>query len=243
MTHSDDSYGPVDGSEPTVADVPTGVTDLEPPLHQQRTKALVIFAATFVGLAVIVAAALFASGRGGTANSGGAPLSGSTSGPAAASSHPTGTSTLAPSTTPEDVAAAIHLPTKLRHVLRLWNNGTGGTALAAVSNDLGVALQAGGVKQYVSMRAACASLTTAVSAARTGPPIPNQQVQDRYTVALTQVATAAAKCHAAISERVDGDETVATYENQSLFHQAESDFGVAIKDLYDVTAELAAAGR
>ena len=59
--------------------------------------------------------------------------------------------------------------------------------------------------------------------------------------ALAQLAAAGAECRAAISEKVDGDETIATYENQVLYHQAQLEFSVGVKDLYGVTSELALA--
>jgi hypothetical protein len=241
MTNSDDFDGPVDGFEPTaVTDEPSTVSEPGPALRHAQKRALTIFAATFASVAIVVAAALFAAGRGGGVAAS-AALPGSKTGAAAPSGHPAATSTLAPGPTPEDLAVSMHIPAKLRIPLRRWNNGTGGKALAAVSNEMGIALQAGGTKLYVSMKAACTALTVAITSADAGPPIPDAALQNRYMAALAQLAAAGRECRAAISEKVDGDETVATYENQVVYHQAELRFSVGVKDLYGVTSELALA--
>jgi hypothetical protein len=246
MTSSDpenpaEGFTPPAADETEVAGEPATVPSPKPPLTQERKNLLIAATVIFAGVAVIVVTALFVVGRGGGI-AGGSALAGQKTS-AAPSGHLASNSKLASSSTPEVAATTVHLPPKLRAALQDWNRGTGGRALAAVSTDLGTALQAGGVRQYVAMRAACTSLIAAVQAARTGPPIPNGAVQQRYTIALTHVAGAAADCHAAISEHVDGDETVATHEDPALFHSAETRFGVAVKDLYSVTAELAIAGR
>jgi hypothetical protein len=242
MTNSDDSDGPVDGGSPiAVADEPMTVSKPRAALRRQQKRALTIFAATFASVAIFVVVALFAAGRGGGVATRAALPGSKTSAAAASSGHPAPTSKLAPGPTPEDLAVSTHIPAKLRTPLRRWNNGNGGTALAAVSNEMGIALQAGGTKLYVSMKAACTALTVAIKSADVAPPIPDAALQNRYTAALAQLATAGTECRAAISERVDGDETVATYENQAVYHQAELRFSVGVKDLYGVTSELALA--
>jgi hypothetical protein len=241
MTNSDDFDGPVDGFRPiAVADEPITVSKPGPGLRHQQKRALTIFAATFASVAIIVVAALFAAGRGGGVAAR-AALPGSKTGAAASAGHPAPTSKLAPGPTPENLAVSMHIPAKLRVPLRRWNNGNGGNALAAVSNEMGIALQAGGAKLYVSMKAACTALTVAINSANAAPPIPDAALQNRYTAALAQLAAAGTECRAAISEKVDGDETVATYENQVVYHQAELRFSVGVKDLYSVTSELALA--
>ena len=108
---------------------------------------------------------------------------------------------------------------------------------------MGTALQAGGVKMFLPMRTACASLAVAVKAAQAGPPLPNKALQKRYATALTRLAKAAANCKSAISVRASGDETVDTHENLALLRRVETDFSAGVKDLYLVTVELAAAGH
>ena len=155
MTNSDDHDGPVDGFEPTtVADEPTTVSEPGPTLRHQQKRALTIFAATFAGVAIAVVAVLFAAGRGGGVAASTA-LPGSKAAAAVPSSHPTPTSTLAPSQTPEDVAVSMHIPARLRIPLRRWNNGNGGGRhwLVQSRTRWEFALQAGGTKMYVSMKA------------------------------------------------------------------------------------------
>ncbi len=175
---ANDFDGSVDGFEPTaVAGEPTTVSKSGPALRHQQKRALTIFAATFAGVAIVVAAALFAASRGGGVAAS-AALPGAKTGAVASSGHPAATSTLAPGRTPEDLAVSMHIPAKLRIPLRRWNNGNGGKALAAVSNEMGIALQAGGTKLYVSMKAACTSLTVAITAADAAPPIPDAALQN-----------------------------------------------------------------
>jgi hypothetical protein len=148
-----------------------------------------------------------------------------------------------PAPTVEQVANSGHLSAKLATRLRRWNAGVGGTALALVANDLGTALQAGGVKLYSPMRSACASLAAAVGTAQSDPPIPDRATQASYVAALAGLATAAADCRAAISQQVSGDETLQTEEHPVLLQRAEAELGAGTRNLYVVTQEIAAARR
>jgi hypothetical protein len=162
---------------------------------------------------------------------------------AGSQTHPVAAAPLAPARTPEEVSTSIRLPRRVAAALRKWNAGHGGGTLDAVTNDLGSALQAGGLKLYSPMSSACISLATAVSTAKAGPPIPNAASENSYVAALTALAKAAADCRAAISEKANGDESVLTEENPNLLQQARLELGAGSSGLYLVTEEIAAAVR
>jgi hypothetical protein len=138
-------------------------------------------------------------------------------------------------------AGALPLPTRLTGRAVAWRAGEGGTLLAAVSREYGSATQAGGMRQYASMRYNCGLLASSVSAAQTGPPIPVPAMQKLYARALAELATAAAHCKAAISQQPDGDESIETHEDPSLFRLATSELTTGARDLYRATAEIQAA--
>jgi hypothetical protein len=201
--------------------------------------------AVLAGAAAITVAGVYLPGKG-SGFATGAPAKPSASFASSATSQPPAavpTRSVPPARTPEQLATSGHLSPKLKIALRRWNVGIGGRAFAAVSNDLGTALQAGGVKLYSTMRSACVSLASAVDTAKSGPPIPDRATQARYAAALAGLATAAADCHAAITERASGDETLRTEENPTRFRRAEIELGAGTRNLYVVTEEIAAAGR
>jgi hypothetical protein len=139
---------------------------------------------------------------------------------------------------------ALHLPGQLTTSAKAWNAGPGGTALNAVSSELGVVTQAAGVRQYVTMKASCSILAARVRAAQAGPPIPDSAMQVLYTTALAKLASGASACQAAISQRADGDEFDVTTENQSELRRASLDFAAGAKGIYRATAEIqAVSGR
>ena len=82
---------------------------------------------------------------------------------------------------------ALSPPTNMRNSVARWQSGAGGRDLTAVSNRLGQALQAGGIKQYSSMRYACAQLASSVATAAAGPQIPDAAMQKLYAKALTEL--------------------------------------------------------
>jgi hypothetical protein len=153
------------------------------------------------------------------------------------------THTLVPATTPEQVAVTMPLPRKLAVALREWKVGSGGAHLAKVAADLGEATQASGVRLFGPMRNACSGLASEVSAAKLSPAIPDAQTQGSYSAALHALGTAAAECRSAISVQAHGDEGLQTEEQPSLLHRSEADLAAGAKDLYQVTAKVAAAGR
>jgi hypothetical protein len=124
--------------------------------------------------------------------------------------------------------------------LTTWNTGHGGVALTAVSAQVADATQAAGVRLYAPMRRACSKLTSAITAAQAGPPIPQAGLQKQYTGALTTLAKAAAYCQAAISEHPYGDEGVSTHENAAVLHEAMTTFAAGARELYAATAQIKA---
>jgi hypothetical protein len=158
-------------------------------------------------------------------------------------SHPAVTKKLAPARTPEQQVVSVRVPPKLAAALRKWDAGRGGKILTKVSSDIGVAVQSGGVKMYVQMKSACASLESVLSEAKAGPPIRDADAQKNYMTAVGELAKAAADCRSAISEQPYGDESVHTEENPTVLHRAENEFTVGIKDLYGLTYEIAAANK
>jgi hypothetical protein len=135
-------------------------------------------------------------------------------------------------------ADAAPVPPAAKASLRNWAGGRGGAALALVSRQLGVSAQAGGVSLYLVMRQACIRLSAAVTAAGTGPPIPDVVMQRRYARALAQLATAAGHCQAGISIRPNGGESSTTSVNQAMIGRARSEFAAGARKLYLVTSQI-----
>jgi hypothetical protein len=165
------------------------------------------------------------------------------SAPAASPSHPTAAHpTAAPSTTPAVTShgltkAVLRLPSGLKDQAGRWRAGPGGTALLAVTQQLGAAAQSAGLRLYPQMRLACVRLDASIQAARAGPPIPDAAMQKLYGNALTELSGAAADCQQAISEK-PGDETIAIHKNETLFNRSRSEFAVGAKTLYEATAAI-----
>lgn len=168
---------------------------------------------------------------------------------ASSSAQPTQTANSANAAEPRSAAAlaasggALALQDGLTTQAATWADGSGGTRLAAVSSQLGTVMQAAGMRQYVEMKAACVRLASTVKAAQAGPPIPEASMQAVYAGALTDLATGAANCQAAISQQTDGDEYIITHENSTMLKQSASAFAAAAKDLFRATAEIEIAGR
>jgi hypothetical protein len=140
--------------------------------------------------------------------------------------------------TPEQAVASVQVGPRLTAALTKWDTGRGGTALAAVSGDLGDAMQAYGVRLFSPMLQACSSLATAVTAARVGPPIPDTALQVSYAQALAKLATAAADCRAGISQSPTEDQGLQTRENPATIRQAESELAAGTEGLYQATVDI-----
>jgi hypothetical protein len=132
------------------------------------------------------------------------------------------------------------VPAKLAAALRTWNSGPGGSALHQIANDVGAALQSGGMKSYAMTRSACASLGTAVSAANTGPPIPDAAMQSKYSAALSVLAKAASDCRSAISVQRSGESVVGEADPAAL-HLAQGELDNGITSLADLRIVIDAA--
>jgi hypothetical protein len=159
-----------------------------------------------------------------------------TSHPAASRAHPAAAA--APAAPARAAALAPPLSPQAKGRVAGWKASRGGTALAHVSGQLGVASMAGGVGHFAAMRLACVQLAAAVTAARAQPPIPDAALQKWYRAALSELAKAAAHCQAAISFKPNGDEDIATDHNATLLNLARSEFAAGAKDLYRATASI-----
>jgi hypothetical protein len=138
---------------------------------------------------------------------------------------------------------ALSLPTNAKNLVLAWHAGRGGADLAIVSSLAGDALQAAGIRQYSTMKHACAQLAGSVSTAQAGPRIPVAAMQNLYANALAELAKGAADCRAAISSRPDGDETVQTAVNTNMLHQSMSELGGGVNGVFRATAEIDIASR
>jgi hypothetical protein len=133
---------------------------------------------------------------------------------------------------------ALTPPTSMQSHVVSWQSGVGGHDLTTVSARLGAALQAGGIKQYTSMKSACAKLASSVTAAQAGPQIPDAAMQSLYTKALSELAKGAADCQTAISIKATGDETTQANVNMSTLRQATTELSAGATDIFRATAEI-----
>jgi hypothetical protein len=239
MTSPDESTEPQDDIQPQGAHRPPG------PL---RRRWLWIALSAAVGLAGL--AAVNISGHGSFRSLAGAhpataasvpsqgsgPSQGSRPNPDATKPIPVAI----PSPDPVRTSPAPRLPRKLAASLARWDAGPGGAALTAVTNGLGDATQAEGLRLFGVMKDACSKLTTAVTSAKTGPPMPGAGLQGRYARALVTLAAAAADCQAAISAAPSGDEGVDIHRDPRLFHRSVAELASGGRQLYRATAKVAA---
>jgi hypothetical protein len=207
-------------------------------LRRGHQLLIVSAAATLVVLGGILIA-INGGGSAGGPISGGSSRSLGTADPAIKNFRPAHRSSS--SNTPESAAAALQVPRALATVLARWDAGPGGAALAQVTGDLGDAMQASGVRQFGSMKQACASLATAVARAQTARPVPNAKIQRSYGQVLAQLAGAAAKCGAGISLYPTEDQGLQARENPSILHRAESELAAGAQNLHQATADITAA--
>jgi hypothetical protein len=121
---------------------------------------------------------------------------------------------------------------------KAWYSGSGGKALAKVNNQAGSALMAHGASQYKEMRAACDTLTGAVSTANAAPPIPDTAMQRMYAKALTAFNTGATNCLTAISQHQEGVEDTVTHVNSAEMKTVVTELNTGMTDLYVATEAL-----
>jgi hypothetical protein len=133
---------------------------------------------------------------------------------------------------------ALSPPTSKQSSVTSWQSGAGGHDLTAVSNWLGDALQAGGIKQYSSMKSGCTRLASSVAAAQAGPKIPDAAMQKIYAAALTELVKGAADCRTAISVSPNGEETVQAHVDATTLHQATTELSAGATGIFRSTAEI-----
>jgi hypothetical protein len=159
----------------------------------------------------------------------------------APNTQPTQTTTTPIPPTPEQQAAAVHVPSALAAALRTWNTGSAGRALSQITGEVGTALQSSGTKSYNTMKSACSSLATSISAAGSLAPIPDTTMQGQYSAALSGLAKAASDCRSAITVTPDGDEYVRTTTNATVLQLALTELSSGIKSLAAITIVINAA--
>jgi hypothetical protein len=221
---------------------------LPPALRQPRRAALAGSGLALVAVAVVLALVFTAGGRSASSSASGHASGGKTVSKLLGGDHralPPGAkaSTVGGAAAVARAAGALPLPKRLTAKAIAWRAGRGGALLAAVSREYGSVTQAGGMRQYATMRFNCEELASGASAAKAGPRIPDPAMQKLYSRALSELATAAANCKAAISQRPDGDESLQTHEDPRLFRLANTELSAGAGDLYRATAEIQAAGR
>jgi len=162
----------------------------------------------------------------------------------APSSHAHATAGRQVSTTPKVSShgiakSALVFPKRLTNQVRRWKAGPGGKAMAAVTAQMGYALQGYAVKVYAPMRLACVRLGADIGAARAAPPIPDIAMQRMYGKALTTLSHAATGCRHAISIE-SGEETVDAHLHSALLKRSLAGLAAGSKVLYTATAEIRA---
>lgn len=146
-----------------------------------------------------------------------------------------------PGLTPPAAVSLPPVPRQAKDPVATWGAGPGGAALIRVSDQLGNSAQAGGLRLYLAMQQACTQLTTAVQAAKAGPPIPEPTLERRYATALATLTAAAGHCQAAISATRGGEDATARI-NQALIRQARQELAAGAGELYLATGRIKLAG-
>ena len=133
--------------------------------------------------------------------------------------------------------SVLRWPAGRTHQILRWDAGPGGKTLAAVRDQMGIAMQSAGLKMYAPMRVACAQLASDIGTAQAGPPIPDHAMQRMYTKTLAGLSRAAADCHTAISIHEDGEHTAA-HVNGPRLNRSRMEFAAASTKLYQATGEI-----
>ena len=135
-------------------------------------------------------------------------------------------------------STSTHLSRKKAASLARWKAGRGGAAFSLLSAQMGDAMQSGGLRLYPTMRVACTKVSTAVTAARAGPPIPDAAMQRRYIRALAALARAAADCRAGISVHPYGDEDTRIGVHPRALRRSRAEFATGARDLFLATGKI-----
>jgi hypothetical protein len=166
---------------------------------------------------------------GARATSGAAGADSATSGPTAGASAATRSGT-----------GVLLVPKTLVNSVKAWDSGPGGAALKVASGQVGIVLQAVGLRQYAAARGACVKLAAGISVARASAPIPDTAMQHLYQTALTELGHGAASCEASISK---GREYFKTPRDEQKLKQSMSVLSAGADDLYRATGEIDALKR
>lgn len=220
-----------------------------------RRPRWVLIVAAIAGLCMITAGIAIAvvSPSGGTAFSSSGSnahqaVAGATSAPHPTAPAPSGHATSQGVQTKPGVASdgaaktTLRFPKRLARQVSRWEAGPGGKTLAAVTAQMGYALQAGGARLYFQMKHACASLASDIQTAQAGPAIPDAAMQRMYGKALAKLSQAAATCRSAISLAA-GDESLETHVHAALLKRSQTELAAGSKFLYQGTAEVRSLGR
>jgi hypothetical protein len=205
---------------------------------RRRTVPAQVVSAFLLVLAASSVASCTSSSATGSPASSGASTQTTTSGVSAAQSS--AAASASPARSP---GKPLSVPQNLVTSVRAWDAGRGGAALSVVSEQVGVALQAVGLRQYTAARGACTKLATGVAAARTAPPIPDAAMQQLYKTALTELEQGAAHCRTAISQRSGGGAYFKTQHDLAVLHQSTLVLSAGANDLYQATGEIKALRR
>ena len=158
-----------------------------PPVRKRSTEKVVltVFVAVFVavGAGTIVAAVL--AGQGSSTGSLGTPTTAAT----AASTPTRGTPTVSPSAVPTTAAASPAFKT-----VPAWYAGGGQTLINAISTDFAAIRAASGNHDATAANEACIKLETDVAAAQRLGPIPDDQAQQYWAKALSDIGQGATDC-------------------------------------------------
>jgi hypothetical protein len=197
------------------------------------------FNLSVLGVAVIAIGAigwLAIPGASGTrAAEGGAGGHASVPGPMPGAPSPSQQPTLLDTPVPTGQPTSTPTPTALQPtnapVVKTWNSGHGGRALAALTQQAGEVVIANATQQYADMLLDCEALSTAVDGAQQATPIPDTRMQLDYSLALTAFKLATGDCIAGIQVIPNGVEDTVTNVNQV-------DLAAAITELHTGTALL-----
>lgn len=140
-------------------------------------------------------------------------------------------------------SGTLSVPKNLVASVTAWGAGRGGAALKTVSGQVGVVLQATGLRQYGTARSACVKLATGVATAQTAPPIPDAAMQQLYQKALTDLRQGAAGCRTAISQRSSGAGYFKQQHDAEVLRQSTSVLSAGANELYRATGEINALER
>ena len=247
---SQDAHEVMEGAhEPSVGAEDT-VTESSLRLPRSGWLRVMLSVIAFVGLSAVLIAVFIGTGTDQTKLSGPSvgPAPGTTtSGGIAASQAPAGVTkakgNVISAAKLAEGGGALSLPSRLRRPAVNWQSGAGGKDLAAVSRWFGDALQAGGIRQYSTMRYACAELAASVATAEAGPRIPDAAMQTLYARALAELAKGAVDCRMAIIRKPSGDETVDTRVNTTLLKLSVSELAAGARDIFRATAEIEIVSR